>query len=297
MFKEATLYAPVISDNEGVVEVLLAEDHPGFDDEQYRAHRNRIAELALHYREGEPVPCVAYTENEHELWTRVAFELEQKHEKYACEEFRHGAEQLSLARCGVPQLGDVSQRLEKVTGFRLAPAPGLVPLRQFYGSLERNVFWATQYVRYHTYPNFSPEPDIIHELIGHANTLASKRFAHVYNLVGAAINRLETDAAVQLVSRVFWFMLEYGVAWERGELCAFGASLLSSFGELEQFRSVPTRDVDVKAMGEQDYDVANYQPVLFASRSLAHAEDFLGSFMTTVDDDTVARLGIAAKAG
>jgi phenylalanine-4-hydroxylase len=89
---------------------------------------------------------------------------------------------------------------------------------------------------------------------------------------------------------VFWFTLEFGVLHEDGELRAWGAGLLSSFGELGAFRDAEIREWDLGAMGTQDYDITRYQPVLFAARSLAHAVDALGAFLETYDDEHHARL-------
>ena len=103
-------------------------------------------------------------------------------------------------------------RLEWLTGFRLEPVPGLVPTRTFYGALAERRFLSTQYMRHHSVPFYTPEPDIVHELVGHANMLASPMFAALYQAAGQASRRARTDAALEFFSRVFWFTLEFGVA-------------------------------------------------------------------------------------
>ena len=133
--------------------------------------------------------------------------------------------------------------------------PGLVPTRTFYGALAERRFLSTQYIRHHSVPFYTPEPDIVHELVGHANMLASPMFAALYQAAGCASRRATTDAALEFFSRVFWFTLEFGVVWEDGELRTYGAGLLSSFGELEAFRDAETRPLDIVAMGTLDYDI------------------------------------------
>ena len=161
---------------------------------------------------------------------------------------------------GCPSCGRSPRRLEGLTGFRVAPVPGLVPTRVFYGSLADRTFCSTQYIRHHSVPLYTPEPDVVHELVGHCNMLASPVFAELYQLAGQASRRAESDAALEFFSRVFWFTFEFGVAWEDGELRTYGAGLLSSFGELDAFRDAEVRPFDLDAMGTTDYDITVYQP-------------------------------------
>ena len=145
-------------------------------------------------------------------------ELRAKHEQYACAEYLAATDRLALRSDRVPQLGQVTGRLEWLTGFRLEPVPGLVPTRTFYAALAERRFLSTQYIRHHSVPFYTPEPDVVHELVGHANMLASPMFAALYQAAGCASRRADTDAAFEFFSRVFWFTLEFGVVWERDEL-------------------------------------------------------------------------------
>jgi phenylalanine-4-hydroxylase len=269
--------------------VALDQDHPGFADPSYRARRDAIAAVSATYQRGGPVPTVAYTVTEHEVWRTVSGQLAPKHERYACAEYRRAAARLALPTDEVPQLAAVSERLRRLTRFRIAPVPGLVPVRTFYGSLAERTFLSTQYVRHPSVPLYTPEPDIVHEVIGHANFLASEQMADLYQAAGRASRRTRTDAALDFFSRVFWFSIEFGVAWEDGELRTYGSGILSSFGELDHFRGAEIRPFDLRAMGTQDYDIAAYQPVLFAAPSFAAAVDELQAFFSSYDDAVYAR--------
>jgi phenylalanine-4-hydroxylase len=297
MFEEAQLYSPVTTGKDGSVEVHLGEDHPGFHDEVYRARRNEIAAAALAWVPGGPVPQVAYTEVEHDIWRTVSRELHVKHEKYACREYLEAKAALGLPEDHVPQLDEVTTGMASLTGFVYVPAPGLVPLREFYGSLGDGVFHSTQYVRHPSEPLYTPEPDIIHEVIGHGNLLASPRFAAIKREAGRAAQRVKTDEALQAIADVFWFTLEFGVLWEAGELRAYGAGILSSYGEIEEFRGMEIRALDFAEMVTIDYDITKYQPVLYAAASMGELEDAVGGFFADADDDTPARLAALSSAG
>ncbi|MFA9565624.1 MAG: hypothetical protein ACERLM_13080, partial [Acidimicrobiales bacterium] len=95
--------------------------------------------------------------------------------------------------------------------------------------------------------------------------------------------------ARQFIADVFWFSGEFGVVRQDGEPRAYGAGLLSSFGELCWFaRHAELRPVDVWEMGRLPYDISRYQPVLFAAESLDHVLDEVGGFFDQVGDDDVA---------
>ena len=265
MFEEGQLYAPITQGADGSVEVQLAQDHPGVGDPVYRARRNTIAALALAWTPDQPIPHAQYTEEEQQVWRQVCSELGVLHRSFACEEFRVGAERLALPRERIPQLDEVTAAVEPLTGFRYVPAAGLVPLREFYGSLADGVFHSTQYIRHHSVPLYTPEPDVIHEVVGHANCLASDRFARLYRAAGAAAQRVVTVEALEFVSKVFWFSLEFGIVREEGTVRTYGAGLLSSYGEIQQITRADLRPVDVARMGVQTYDITHYQPLLFLS--------------------------------
>jgi phenylalanine-4-hydroxylase len=294
MFEEAQLYSPVTQAADGSVEVHLGESHPGFHDEVYRARRNEIASAAMDWSPGDPMPQIAYSDAENEIWRTVSRELHVKHERYACREFLEAKAALGLPEDRVPQLDEVTAGLAPLSGFAYHPAPGLVALREFYGSLGDGVFHSTQYVRHPSEPLYTPEPDIVHEVIGHGNMLASARFAALKREAGRAAQRVETDEALQVVADVFWFTMEFGVLREGGELRAYGAGILSSYGEIEEFRHMEIRPLDFAEMVTIDYDITKYQPVLYAAKSLDHLEDAVGGFFVQADDDTPARLKAAA---
>ncbi|MBF6327367.1 phenylalanine 4-monooxygenase [Nocardia transvalensis] len=289
MFNEAQLYSPVTKGTDGDVTVHLSDEHPGVHDPEYRARRNAIAAMALSYRPGEPLPQVDYTDEEQNVWRIVSAELARKHRKYASAEVLAGEQRLGLPADHIPQLDEVTAKLVPLSGFRYVPAAGLVPLRQFFGSFADRVFHSTQYIRHHSAPLYTPEPDAIHEIIGHANQLASPRFAAIYAEVGAAVARLETDAALKFLADVFWFSMEFGVVREQGEVRCYGAGLLSSYGEIEEFRSAELRPLNIHEMGTAVYDITHYQPVLYCADSISEIEDVVGGFFSTMTDDVVAR--------
>ncbi|MEU3554830.1 phenylalanine 4-monooxygenase [Streptomyces fragilis] len=290
MFQEGQRDVPSAPGDDGTPRVCLGRDHPGSDDHDYGRRRNAILAAALAHTPGDPAPEVEYAADDHACWRVIRKELGIRHRTYACAAVNEAGEALGLPYDHAPQLRDVSRRLGELTGFGFAPAAGIVPVEDFYGTLADGTFQATQFIRHSSMPLFSPEPDMVHEIVGHGTALADARFAELYRLVGRTVRRLGTKEAVNAVSRFFWFSMEYGVVEENGEMMAFGASLLSSYGELAEFRGVEIRPMDAREMVTVDYTYDRYQPTLFHARSLTHFEDFVTDFCQNVTDEWVGRL-------
>ena len=295
MFEEAQLYSPVSTGVDGEVTVHLAHDHPGANDPAYRRRRGEIAGAALAWTPGEPAPSIDYNDAEQDVWRTVCREITPRHDRYAVNEYREALAQVALPNDRVPGLDEVSARIEPISGWRYVPAAGLVPLREFYGSLEQRVFHSTQYVRHPDVPLYTPEPDIIHEVLGHGHLLATPTFGELHRLAGVATNRLRDDDNLRFLSKVFWFTLEFGVVVEDGELRAYGAGILSSYGEIEEFRGMEHRPLDLVEMGTADYDITAYQPVLYRAESIDEIVDVVGGFFETCTDDSIQALRAAGR--
>jgi phenylalanine-4-hydroxylase len=245
----------------------LPAGHPGFADATYRARRDAIARLAIEHHADEPPPVVEYTRAEHEVWRCVRAHLDPLHEAHACAEIRAAQRALPLSAEAIPQLSHVSAALAQRTGFRLSPVPGLVEPRPFFVALDRGTFLATQYVRHGSVPLYTPEPDVVHELVGHVAALAHPRIAALARRFGA-LARVADDRTLRRIQRVFWFSLEFGLCRERGEIKAVGAGLLSSAGELARAMALTDRRAwDLETMARTDYGTTAYQEALFVAPS------------------------------
>jgi phenylalanine-4-hydroxylase len=268
---------PAVIDRSSIVR--LDPDHPGFRDAEYRARRNRIAQLALTHKTGEPAPDAPYTEDEHALWRAVRDALEPRHAEFACAEYLEAVRRLDLPRGRIPQLGEVSERVRQISGFRLEPVAGLVEPRVFLESLADGVFLCTQYIRHHSTPLYTPEPDVVHELLGHAATLASPRLAALNRLFGEAVRRARAPQDFERLARVYWFTVEFGVLREGGEVKAYGTGLLSSAGELEAMRDARLLPLDADEAARADYDPTRFQPTLFCADSFDSVCETLAAYL------------------
>ena len=249
--------------------VHLDPDHPGFRDPDYRLRRNAIARIALDYEAGTPIPDAPYSAEEHHLWQFIRAALAPQHQAHACAEYLACVERLGLSTDRIPQLSEVSAKVEAISGFRLEPVAGLVEPRAFLESLSDGVFLSTQYIRHHSAPLYTPEPDVVHELIGHAVLLADERIAELNRLVGGAVKCARSSEDLDRLARLYWFTIEFGVVHEGCEIKAYGTGLVSSAGELAAMRDAELRPFDLEAASRQEFDPTTYQPLLFCADSFA----------------------------
>lgn len=249
-------------------------DHPGANDAEYRARRDHIAALAKNFRMTGEITDVEYNAREQRVWRYVAEELEELQEKYASPFYLKAKKDLGIRTDRIPQLTEMNRRLKELTGFRLAPIEGLVETRGFLSWLSYRVMLCTQYIRHHSQPAYTPEPDIVHEAIGHIPMFTNPAFADFSQFIGHGA-RIANDKQLEGLGRLYWFTVEFGLVEHEGGIKAYGAGLLSSFGELEHAFSsnVDLRPFDLKRVIETPYEYSDMQPILYVIPSYSELKD------------------------
>ena len=201
--------------------VRLDPEHSGFRDEEYRALQPHRAHRAG-VRAGRARPRRAvHRRGARRLARRLGgsgagTRAPRLRRILSC------VRRLELPRERIPQMREVSARVEALSGFRLEPVAGLVEPRVFLESLANGVFLSTQYIRHHSTPLHTPEPDVVHENVGHAVTLASERLAELNRLIGRAVRRAQTTEELERLSRIYWFTIEFGVLCGGSRVKAYG---------------------------------------------------------------------------
>jgi monomeric phenylalanine-4-hydroxylase len=252
----------------------LRLDHPGANDTAYRERRNYIAGLSKKFRETGVITDVDYTDEEQAIWRHVAGRLEEVHARRANKFYLQAKKDLGISNDRIPQLTEMNRRLKELTNFRLAPIEGLVDTRAFLSWLSYRTMLSTQYIRHHSKPEYTPEPDIVHESIGHIPMFTNRDFADFSQFIGHGA-RVASDEQLEELGRLYWFTVEFGLTEEDGNVKAYGAGLLSSYGELEHAFSdeVERRPFDLEQVINHDYTYSDMQPVLYVISSYAELKN------------------------
>ncbi|MDY6810408.1 MAG: amino acid hydroxylase [Actinomycetota bacterium] len=245
---------------------------------EIRAERERLCRA---YRPGQPLPHFGYSSDEDALWSRLFATLRDMHVQFACTRYQAAARRVPLSADRVPQLSDVSHALRSQTGFRLAPAMGALPGTLFYGPLADGILNASPDVRPVADESYSPQPDVIHELVGHAVMLADPDFADLYRGFGRAAKESRSAEMSAAIARLFWFTMEVGLIAEDGHPRACGAAILSSVTAMRSFADAELRDFRIEDVLATEIDDSARQPVLFVIDSVDRMMDEVRQFLTT----------------
>ena len=249
---------------------IVQTDYPGAHDEAYR---KRVQSLIDHSEEAWPdIPEYDYTDQEHGVWSFVSEVLTPLQNRYSCEAFLEGRDALDLPDDHVPQLDNVSAKMEAETGFMLAPVGGLLDQSEFLPRLSQRVMRCTPYVRHSENPFFTPEPDIVHELRGHAPMFMHEPFAELSVQIGESAKKaveVGDEDLLELIGLFYWYTVEYGLIREDGNIKIFGAG--NNGGIQDLLRSVdPTiekKPFDLEKIKELTIDYDAPQQVFYVAES------------------------------
>ena len=239
---------------------------PGIDDEAYMTRRRWIFKLTRKHRlERLGPPIFDYTPEETALWKDVSGRLHELHEKHACQMYLKAKRDLAITEDAIPQMRLLSDRLRQETQTHLVPAEGSLPYRTFYEYIAERGFPVTQFLRHPSHPEFTPEPDMIHDCLGHVPPLVNHDYAALLTLLGKAAVSVATGDQVLALKRLSWFSIEFGLIDQGGTTKVFGAGILSSTGEIpfSLSASVERRPFVTDEVIATDYDASRMQELLF----------------------------------
>jgi phenylalanine-4-hydroxylase len=271
-----------------VAELELEPGHPGLGDAAYIARRKELFALCRAHRLNRlGPPLIDYTAEETRIWREVSPKLDQLHRQHASCIYLQAKRALGISQTEIPQLRRLSERLERETRMHLVPAEGPLPYRTFYTYIGERGFPVTQFIRHGSHPEFTPEPDMIHDCLGHVPSLMNQDYAELLTLIGKATSTTNDPEQVLALKRFSWFSIEFGLIEEGSETKIFGAGILSSTGEIPFALSdkVAHRPFVTDEVIATDYDPSRMQDLLFIIPSFA--------FLRRETEQLVRRFGIS----
>ncbi len=173
-----------------------------------------------------------YSTGEHAIW-KTLFERQMAVlPGRAAPEFLDGVAKLGLEPDSIPDFGRLSDALEKCTGWRIVAVPSLVPDPIFFDHLAARRFPAGQFIRRADQLDYLEEPDVFHDVFGHAPMLAHPVFADYMQAYGKGGQRaLAEFGRLENLARLYWYTVEFGLIETRDGVRIYGSGIVSSRAE------------------------------------------------------------------
>ena len=233
-----------------------------------------------------------YTAADHETYQRLYTRQLQQLPGLACDEFIHAVQQLGEP-AQIPRFDAISERLQRATGWQVVGVPGLIPEEAFFALLAERRFPVTDWIRKPEEFDYVVEPDIFHDLFGHVPLLFNRTFADYMQAYGAGGLKAGRLDACELLARLYWYTVEFGLINTPMGLRAYGAGILSSAGELRHSvqSSEPRRVAfDLQRLMRSRYRIDTYQASYFVIDSFQQLFDATAPDFAPVYREVRARI-------
>ena len=170
----------------------------------------------------------SYSDEEHDRWDRLFERQRQVLQGRACDEYLSAMDTLQLSDRGIPDMSQLSDRLEQITGWRVVPVADLVPDDVFFDHLANKRFPAGAFIRPESEFDYLEEPDIFHDIFGHVPMLANPVFAEFMQAYGKGGQRALGQGQLHNLARLYWYTVEFGLIRTVDGLRIYGAGIASS---------------------------------------------------------------------
>lgn len=235
-----------------------------------------LQECMPDFRDIHEVEVPAYSEEQHGTWALLVENQNKVLPGRACNEFLDGLEKIRFPADRIPRLADISDAIERCTGWTLTRVDGLVPDKEFFHLLAEKIFPSTDFIRERSELGYTPAPDMFHDLLGHVPLLTNPRFTAFFEKFGrAGVRAFELGhPGTKMLPRIYWYTVEFGLIRNPEGLRIYGSGILSSPNEvlfsLSDQTTKKTFDIDVIA--NKPYDIWHMQEELFVIESFDQLE-------------------------
>jgi phenylalanine-4-hydroxylase len=223
----------------------------------------------------------AYTAQDHAMWDRLFARQSALLPGRVTPQFLEGLDILRMTKPGIPDFGELSERLMQRTGWQVVAVPGLVPDRVFFEHLANRRFVAGRFIRRPDQIDYLEEPDVFHDVFGHVPLLADPIFADYMQAYGQGGLRADALGAINRLARLYWYTVEFGLVREGGDLKLYGAGIVSSHAESLFALEDPSPHrigFDLRRLMRTRYRIDDYQHTYFVIDSF---EDLLRATVET----------------
>lgn len=227
---------------------------------------------------------ITFTRSQNKIWHDLFENQIENVEKFACKEFLKGFEILNLSNLKIPSLNTVNNKISPLTNWRVTRTKvrysGALP---WYQHLSKKEFIVTNYLRSRKEFEFTPEPDMFHDIFGHLSFLTQLEYVELFKMFSSAYLKAD-EKEREMIGKLAWFSYEFGLVKENGSLKIFGAGIMSSIGETNQIMSNKTKleKFTVDNVIKHNKAISNFNEKLFVFESLPSLKKELGKFLDPI---------------
>lgn len=228
---------------------------------------------------------VEFTPEQHDIWRSLYSIQTSKVREVACREYLEGSENLPLPPDRIPSIPWLNERITPRTGWKTVRTKvRYSDAVQWYQHFARHEFLVTDYVRSREELEFTPEPDMFHDVYGHLPYFTLPRYVEIQEMFAPAFHRAKTDEQRENIKRLAWFSTEFGLIRQEGELKVFGTGLISSRAEMTHVLAgnTPLLDFKVETIVNFDKAIWSFNNQLFVFDSLDGLKQELGRYFDTL---------------
>ena len=207
-----------------------------------------------------------YIDEDRKVWKTLFNRQIDNLSKISSQEYLDGLDRIDFNAAKIPNFEDTEQRLEKYTGWKLHVVPSIIPVKDFFELLIKRQFPATTWLRKMSELDYLEEPDMFHDVFGHVPLLTNDAYTGFFlGIAEISVKHLDNEYAQELLGRIYWFTIEFGLIRENGNVKAYGAGLMSSYGESKySMTNDPQRfDFDVKTILNTQFRTDIFQDKYF----------------------------------
>jgi len=228
---------------------------------------------------------VEFTEEQHDVWRTLYQRQAAKVAQFACREYLEGSKLLDLPADHIPSTGYLNQRITPRTGWKtVRTTVRYSDAVQWYNHFAKKEFLVTDYVRSREELDFTPEPDMFHDVFGHLPYFTLPEYVEIQELFAPAFHKAKSEEERENIKRLAWFSTEFGLIRQDGQRKIFGTGLISSKGEMEHVLAgkTPIEPFRVDTIASFDKAIWSYNATLFEFESLAALKQELGRYFDSL---------------
>jgi len=186
-----------------------------------------------------------YTQEDFAVWGLLYNRQTELLRKYASKEYLNALDVIGFSADRVPDFEQIGKALQPLTGWSLVTVPNISEQKEFFTFLSEKKFTATCWLRKMDELDYLEEPDMFHDVFGHVPLLSNTAYTNFFEAVShIALEHIDNPKAIELLGRIYWFTIEFGLIREEGKLKIYGAGIMSSFGETRNCLSDATEKFD-----------------------------------------------------